>query len=34
MMGCGRKHYIIVTKDNNLMAWGNVLKEKNNDPSQ
>jgi|DEB0MinimDraft_12_1074336.scaffolds.fasta_scaffold03050_13 alpha-tubulin suppressor-like RCC1 family protein len=22
MMGCGRKHYIIVNSDNNLMVWG------------
>jgi alpha-tubulin suppressor-like RCC1 family protein len=34
LMGCGRKHYIIVTKDNNLLTWGNVFKEKSNDPSQ
>jgi alpha-tubulin suppressor-like RCC1 family protein len=27
MIGCGRKHYIIVTKDNNLLVWGNVFKE-------
>ena len=28
MMGCGRKHYIIVTDDDNLLVWGNVLKDK------
>jgi hypothetical protein len=33
-MGCGRKHYIVVTKDNNLLTWGNVFKEKTTDPSQ
>jgi len=33
LMGCGRKHYIIVTNDNNLLTWGNVFKEKA-DPTQ
>lgn len=33
LMGCGRKHYIIVTKDNNILTWGNVFKEKA-DPTQ
>jgi len=28
MMGCGRRHYILVTKDNNLLVWGGVFKEK------
>ena len=28
LLGCGRKHYIIVTKDNNLLTWGNVFKER------
>ena len=27
-MACGRKHYVILNKDNNLMVWGNVFKEK------
>lgn len=27
LIGCGGKHYIIVTKDNNLLIWGNVIKE-------
>ena len=34
LMGCGRKHYIIVTNDNNLLTWGKVFKEKNTDISQ
>ena len=25
-MGCGAKHYIILTKDNNYFCWGNVFK--------
>ena len=25
---------MIVTKDNNLLTWGNVFKEKNTDPTQ
>ena len=33
IMGCGRKHYIIVTKDNNILTWGNVFKEKVTDPN-
>ena len=28
LMACGRKHYIIINKNNNLMVWGNVYKEK------
>jgi alpha-tubulin suppressor-like RCC1 family protein len=27
LLGCGRKHYVIVTNDNNLLIWGNVLKD-------
>ena len=27
MMGCGAKHYIILTKDNNFFCWGNVFKD-------
>lgn len=27
-MGCGRKHYVILNKDNKLLVWGNVFKEK------
>jgi len=26
-MGCGKKHYILQTKGNNLFVWGNVFKE-------
>ena len=33
MMGCGRKHYIMVTNDNNIVAWGNVFKERPSDQS-
>ena len=28
MMECGRKHYILVTEDNNLWVWGNIFKER------
>jgi len=28
LMACGRKHYILVTKDNNLHTWGDVFKER------
>lgn len=28
IMGCGLKHYILVTKDNNLLTWGQVFSEK------
>ena len=28
LFGCGRRHYIMVTNDNNIYAWGNVFKEK------
>ena len=28
LLGCGRKHYIIVTEDNQLAVWGSVFKEK------
>jgi alpha-tubulin suppressor-like RCC1 family protein len=31
LMGCGRRHYIIVTNDNNIVCWGNVFKEKTTD---
>lgn len=27
-MACGRKHYVILSKDNHLLVWGNVFKEK------
>jgi len=27
-LGCGRKHFIILTNDNNLLVWGDVLKDK------
>ena len=27
-MQCGRKHYVVLNKDNQLMVWGNVFKEK------
>ena len=27
-MGCGRKHYVLLNKDNKLLVWGNVFKEK------
>ena len=27
IMACGRKHYIITTKDKKIYAWGNVFKE-------
>lgn len=33
-MACGRKHYILVTNDNNIMAWGNVFKESSEDHSE
>jgi hypothetical protein len=29
----GRKHYIMVTNDNNMVAWGNVFKERPSDQS-
>lgn len=25
---CGRKHYVILNKHNQMMVWGNVFKEK------
>ena len=28
LLGCGRKHFVIVTNDNNLLVWGDVLKDK------
>ena len=28
IMACGRKHYIIVTEDNDVLTWGDVFKEK------
>lgn len=31
LLACGRKHFIITTTDNNVMAWGNVFKEKDQD---
>jgi alpha-tubulin suppressor-like RCC1 family protein len=33
LIGCGRKHYMIVTNDNNIVVWGNVFKEKPEDVS-
>ena len=33
-MACGRKHYILVTKDNNIMVWGNVFKDKSDEHSE
>ena len=27
-LACGRKHYVLVNKDNKLMVWGNVFSEK------
>lgn len=33
LMGCGRRHYIMVTNDNNIVAWGNVFKERPSDQS-
>lgn len=27
-MTCGRKHYVILNKNNQLLVWGNVFKEK------
>ena len=34
LMGCGRKQYLIVNDQNNLMAWGNVFKEKSESHSE
>lgn len=31
LLACGRKHFIITTTDNKIMAWGDVFKDKNND---
>jgi alpha-tubulin suppressor-like RCC1 family protein len=25
---CGRKHYLVLNKDNQMMVWGNIFKEK------
>jgi alpha-tubulin suppressor-like RCC1 family protein len=30
LLGCGRKHYVIVTNDNNMLIWGNVIKDESN----
>ena len=27
-LSCGRKHYVVLNKENKLMVWGNVFKEK------
>ena len=27
-MACGRKHYVVRNKDNKMMVWGTVFKEK------
>jgi alpha-tubulin suppressor-like RCC1 family protein len=27
-LACGRKHFIVLTNDNNLLVWGDVLKDK------
>lgn len=27
-LACGRKHYVMVNEDNQLLIWGNVFKEK------
>jgi len=27
-LSCGRKHYVVLNKNNQLMVWGNVFKEK------
>ncbi len=34
LLGCGRKHYVIVTNDNNLLIWGNVIKDESNKQSE
>jgi alpha-tubulin suppressor-like RCC1 family protein len=27
-LACGRKHYVILNKNNQLLVWGSVFKEK------
>jgi hypothetical protein len=27
-MCCGRKHYVLLNKNNQLLIWGNIFKEK------
>jgi hypothetical protein len=27
-MACGKKHYVIWNKQNQLLVWGNIIKEK------
>lgn len=27
-LSCGRKHYVVLNKENKLMVWGNIFKEK------
>lgn len=34
LLGCGRKHYVIVTNDNNMLIWGNVIKDESNKQSE
>ena len=34
LMACGRKHFMITTKDKKLFAWGPVFKEKSNDEQE
>lgn len=28
LLACGKKHYVIVNNDNNLLVWGSIFKEK------
>lgn len=27
-LACGKKHYAVLSKENNLITWGNIFKEK------
>lgn len=33
-MACGRKHYILVTEDNQMLIWGHVISETSSTSSE